>query len=170
MRLLFLDIDGVLNTHELLDPEVMCGQIHKDKVVLLNEVLRQTGAKIVLSSAWRYLIHRGEMDLVGFEWLLRSHGVMAGRMGGITRKDTFRNVETWDGKIKSWPTDNERGQQITDFLNEIGRDKVDAYAVVDDLDLGISAAGHPFVQTDGAVGLRIEEAVKLTELLKKTGA
>lgn len=50
MRLLFLDIDGVLNTHELLDPEVMCGQIHKDKVVLLNEVLRQTGAKIALSS------------------------------------------------------------------------------------------------------------------------
>ena len=66
MSILFLDIDGVLNTHEN-DPEVMCGQIHRDKVQLLNGVLRDTGARIVLSSAWRYSIYRNEATLMGLE-------------------------------------------------------------------------------------------------------
>ena len=47
LKLLFLDIDGVLNEHELLHPEVMCGTFHRDKVERLNRVLRETGAKIV---------------------------------------------------------------------------------------------------------------------------
>lgn len=181
MRLLFLDIDGVLNAHEPLDPEVMCGQIHKDKVMLLNDVLRQTGAFLAVSSAWRYIVHRGEMNLKGFEWLLRSHGIHCNnRFIGITRTDTHRVVTHWDGRIESWVQDNERGQQIADFmkgnghLNELGIEHyspenklgpIEAYAVVDDLDLGISDCGHPFVQTDGAVGLRIEEAQQLVKLL-----
>jgi hypothetical protein len=37
--------------------------------------------------------------------------------------------------------------------------------VVDDLDLGIREAGHPFVQTDGAVGLTVADAERLVELL-----
>ncbi len=39
------------------------------------------------------------------------------------------------------------------------------YAVVDDLDLGISEAGHPFVQTDGTAGLHEEDAARLVDLL-----
>ncbi len=118
MKLLFLDIDGVLNTHEPLDPEVLCGRFHPDKVSLLNWVLRETGAKLVISSAWRYLIHRGEMNLQGFEWLLRSHGVMQGRLHGITRKDSYRTVETFNGDCGNWLTENERGSQIADYLTE----------------------------------------------------
>jgi hypothetical protein len=162
MRLLFLDIDGVLNAHEPLDPEVMCGTFHPDKIMLLNQVLRQTDAKIVLSSAWRYLVHRGEMNLDGLEWLLRSHGVLAGRLHGITRKDSERKTMSWDGTYASWVHGNERGKQIAEYL---GNDRSIPYAVVDDLDLGISDCGHPFVQTDGAVGLRIEEAQQLVKLL-----
>lgn len=64
MKVIFLDIDGVLNSHEW-DTETMCGQIHKDKVALLNGVLRVTEAKIVLSSAWRYIVYRGECNLRG---------------------------------------------------------------------------------------------------------
>ena len=115
MSILFLDIDGVLNTHEN-DPEVMCGQIHRDKVQLLNGVLRDTGARIVLSSAWRYIIYRNEATLMGLEWLLRSHGMIAGRLIDITRKDTMAIRGQYDGRAH-WPMDNERGQQISDWLD-----------------------------------------------------
>lgn len=162
MKLIFLDVDGVLNTHEPLCPHVMCGQIHDDKAALLKGVLLATGAKIVLSSAWRYLVHRGEMNLVGINWLFRSHGLPHESIVGITRMDTMQR-EAWDGS-KPWPVNNERGQQIHDWLiDNISGDA--CYAVIDDMDLGIVAAGHPFVQTDGKVGLTNFEATRLIELL-----
>ncbi len=167
MKLLFLDIDGVLNDHQY-DRDVLCGQIHKDKVALLNRVLRETGCHIVLSSAWRYIVHRGESNLLGMEWLLRSHGVIAGRLAGITRPDTMERPPVWTGLPGSWPMVNERGQQITDFLaTAVGTIGVPAtsYAVIDDLDLGISEAGHPFVQTDGDAGMTAEHADELIELI-----
>jgi hypothetical protein len=160
-RLLFLDIDGVLNAHEY-DPDVLCGQIHRDKVQLLNGVLRATGARLVLSSAWRYIVHRGEANLAGMEWLLRSHGILAGRLAGITPPDTMIPADMgFDGKW--WPAEMERGTQIAAFLARHGPH--DGYAVVDDMDLGITAAGHPFVQTDGLTGLTPDDAAKLVELL-----
>ncbi len=167
MKLLFLDIDGVLNNHKY-EADVLCGQIHKDKVELLNRILRETGCHIVLSSAWRYIVHRGESNLLGMEWLLRSHGVIAGRLAGITRPDTMERPAVWTGQPGSWPMVNERGQQITDFLADcvetIGV-PCTSYAVVDDLDLGISEAGHPFVRTDGDLGMNWREAEELIELL-----
>jgi hypothetical protein len=89
IKLLFLDIDGVLNAHES-DPDVLCGPIFRDKVRLLNRILRATDAKVVLSSAWRYIVHRGEATLQGMDWLLRSHGMLANRLIGVTRPDTMR--------------------------------------------------------------------------------
>lgn len=160
--LLFLDIDGVLNCHEF-DREIMCGQIHKGKVTLLNTVLRATGAKIVLSSAWRYLVHRGEMNLRGLEWLLRSHGILADRLVGITREDTVKTANGFNGDPITWCQQDERGKEIAEYLRDCEWDR---YAVVDDLDLGISEAGHPFVQTDGKVGLTEEAAASLMDLLE----
>jgi hypothetical protein len=163
MKLLFLDIDGVLNDH-CLNQEAMCGQILSKKVYLLNHVLRETGALFVLSSAWRYIVHRGEANLRGMEWLLRSHGVIAGRLLGITRPDEMMPT-IWNGEIKDWPVENERGQQITEWIRDNGF--VGTYAVVDDIDLGITAAGHPFVQTDGEVGLTVKDSMNLIRLLGK---
>lgn len=167
MKVLFLDIDGVLNTHEF-DPDVLCGQIHRDKVQLLNHVLRATGAKVVLSSAWWYIVHRGEATLQGLDWLLRSHGMLANRLIGITRPDTMRVVTSFDGRPESWPVSNERGQQISDWLGAaigmIGV-AVSTYAVVDDLDLGITEAGHPLILTDGSRGLMDVDAAMLITVL-----
>ncbi len=168
MRVLFLDIDGVKNTHEPLDPEVMCGRIHPDKVWRLNQILRDTGAKLVLSSAWRYIVHRGESGVVGLEWLLRSHGIMAGRLIGITRPDTLiERIKKWDGN-SPWIHVNERGQQIADYLDGLRYLQIDieSYVVIDDLDLGISASCHPFVHVDGTVGLTNDDVVKAVKMLK----
>src|SRR3954463_5428011 len=86
--LVFLDVDGVLNGHDF-DALARSNPIHRDKVALLNGVLLGARAGVVLSSAWRYIVHRGEADLAGMAWLLRSHGLLADALAGVTRPDTL---------------------------------------------------------------------------------
>ncbi len=161
--ILFLDVDGVLNTHEPLCPHVMCGQIHDDKIALLKEVLIETNAKVVLSSAWRYIVHRGEMNLVGINWLFRSHG-LPNVVIGVTREDTMiERLPSWDGK-QAWSVSNERGMQISDWRTE--QKHRGPYAVIDDLDLGIRECDHPFVQTESNIGLTRAHAEQLKMMLK----
>lgn len=160
MKLVFLDIDGVLNDHDF-DPESLCGRIHHDKMKIFNHILRHTGAMVVLSSAWRYIVHRNELTLAGIDWLLRSHGMLANRLIGITREDTMCR-EPYNGDPKTWPMPNERGEQIAMWLSD---GEPHRYVVIDDLDLGISEWGHPFVQTDGKVGLTVEDADRVIALL-----
>jgi len=162
LKILFLDVDGVLNSHDF-SHEAKSGIIHPDKMALLNKVLTITDAKVVVSSSWRYLLHRGEVTLEGLDWMLRTHGMMHSRLVGVTRRDTMEvRMQPWVGKSESWPVENERGLEIADWVRE---HPVNQYAVVDDLDLGIKAAGHPFVQTDGKVGLTATNAFDLVGLL-----
>jgi len=167
MNLIFLDIDGVLNTHEPLEEGVMCGKLHASKVRRLNLLIQETNASIVLSSAWRYLVHRGEMNLTGLGWLLRSHGVID-CLVGITRPDTMERPK-WDGSTPWQPCNNERGQQISDFLRVcVGMLGVPCsrYVVIDDLDLGISEAKHPFVHVNGQRGFTWADYDKALAILK----
>jgi len=152
---LFVDVDGVLNLREAIDPAVASSTIHADKIARLNQVLLQSHAAVVLSSAWRYLIHNGSMTLDGIDWLFRSHGLVANRIIGITEPDTM---------VDGVPVPDERGRQISDWLGHRG--PVGRYAVVDDQDLGITAAGHPFVQTQGHIGITNNDAARLIELLR----
>lgn len=175
--LIFLDVDGVLNAHEF-DPGVRCGQIHREKVARLNRILRATDARIILSSAWRYMVHRGEATLKGMDWLFRSHGMLAGRLVGITRPGAMIRGD-YDGKPGSWPLSDKRGGQIRHWMDEHGEGR--RYVVIDDggtadgtpdgewTDLGILAAGHPVVWTDGKVGLTDADADRVIATLARGG-
>ena len=44
----------------------------------MNKIIEETGCKIVLSSAWRYLVHGGAMTLDGLDCLFCSHGLKKG--------------------------------------------------------------------------------------------
>lgn len=145
--LIFLDIDGVLNRHDQWT-NGYCGT-HVENVVLLNRILAETDAVIVVSSAWRYNVLRGDMTVRGFENLLLSHGIDCHRrLIGVTCSD-----EDLEG----------RGLQIRHWLNENGGGR--RYVVIDDLDLGITEQGHPFVRTDGEVGLTDRDANKAISIL-----
>lgn len=167
MKILFLDIDGVMNGHNV-DPRVQCGEIHPYRVKLLNIVLEKTGAKIVLSSAWRYLVHNGQMTLEGMDWLLRSHGVMAGRLAGVTCVDTM--IPDPAGGGKEVPLPNERGDQMTTWIEAYAGVEEVAFAAIDDIDLGITAAGIPLVLTDGEKGMTMADAESLIWMLGREGA
>jgi hypothetical protein len=64
MKIIFLDIDGVLNRH-ILQNNGYCG-IEQPHVQALNYILAKVPeAKIVVSSAWRYMVHQQAMTLKG---------------------------------------------------------------------------------------------------------
>jgi hypothetical protein len=152
MKILFLDIDGVLNDHGPM-MNLYCG-IDKEKVNLLNRVIDETNCNIVISSAWRYMILGGDMTVRGFEHMLLTHGLKCyRRIIGHTPSDE----EVWS-----------RGEQISAWLSV---EKYSKYVVVDDLNeelgIGISLAGHPIVQTNGKVGLTNENCTDLIRILNE---
>lgn len=57
MKLIFLDVDGVLNTPRTQRRLKVCNEftfVDTRKVLRLRDVVERTGAKLVLSSTWRF--------------------------------------------------------------------------------------------------------------------
>jgi len=162
VKVLFLDIDGVLNGHEY-DAEAESCNIRRECVKRLSRVVKETGCKIVISSAWRYMIHGGAMTLTGFAYMLRTHGLI-----GIT------NIVGYTEKDAETPGDenDERARQCLNWLNwwkNLPGDGpvVSAFAAVDDIDFEWARHGIPAVVTSGAIGLTDADADRLIELLGK---
>jgi HAD domain in Swiss Army Knife RNA repair proteins len=141
--ILFLDIDGCLNDHTM-DPIAESTTILPRCVACLNRIIDATDCRIVIVSAWRYMILKGAMTLQGFEYLLQTHGVHAkGRLIGTTRLD--------------WEPDayrsKERGRQVREWLWQHAPADTYPHVALDDLDLGYTDLGIPFVLVDGMFGL-----------------
>jgi hypothetical protein len=54
MKVIFLDIDGVLNCHKTPNPRKFPYIIDDELLSRFKELLSRTGASVVLSSTWRY--------------------------------------------------------------------------------------------------------------------
>jgi hypothetical protein len=54
MKVIFLDIDGVLNSDETSNPRKLPYIVDRKLLTRFKRVLKRTGAKVVLSSTWRY--------------------------------------------------------------------------------------------------------------------
>jgi hypothetical protein len=152
MKLVFLDIDGVLNDNAVC-ATAESSSLNPAAVARLNQVLRATGAKLVLSSSWRYLILDGSMSLQGFEYLLRTHGLDKDCLLGHTDAD-----EACPG----------RAAQILRWLGQHGSGA--SWAVLDDdvLDLGGQSWRH--VQTQRGVGLTDADAARVLAILTSPGS
>lgn len=152
MRLLFLDIDGVLNGHQKVIPgSLYCG-IRRDCVERLNRIIESTDCQLVISSAWRYMILGGAMTLKGFEYFLLTHGVDCHeRVHGHTVSD-----ELYD----------RREHQILHYLAQFPERP--AWCVLDDDPMGMSFGANQWrlVRTDGTKGLTTEDADRLIAILK----
>jgi hypothetical protein len=171
--LIFLDIDGVLTRHNY-DLVAQSNVIESGLVQILNIVLLATNCKIVLSSAWRYITYRNEANIVGLDWLFRSHGMAARRLVDVTGQDTM--VPHFDGITHNfWPLENERGRQIRKWLDIHDPKKLSNYVVIDDggfhhetkiwNDLGILACRHPVVWTHPTTGITHTNAALAMEIL-----
>lgn len=159
MRVIFLDIDGVLNDH-MPHANGYCG-IDPAKVAILNRVVDATGARLVISSAWRYMLHGGAMTREGFRYLLLVHGLSRGAV-----------VEGYTVPDEHTPG---RGEQIDRWLSRAGDGS--PYVVLDDgspsdgscgTDLTDSLArchGERWIRVDGSVGLTEADAGRAIRLL-----
>lgn len=67
MKVIFLDVDGVLNSEEYVKKAIESGingiesEIDIETVKLLKYIIIETGANIVLTSSWRYTKNGGDL-------------------------------------------------------------------------------------------------------------
>ncbi len=146
MKIIFLDYDGVVNTL-IWDESGKCGYNFPDDgkvnnyqaVMWLNELCKKTGAKIVVSSTWRYTCHD-----ISYQDCLYNGGLNKNiEIIGCTER--FGN-ETRTAEIKSYLY---KHPEIKD------------YVILDDEDVSDS---H-FVKCNANYGFGIEEFFKAKTLL-----
>jgi hypothetical protein len=153
---LFLDIDGVLNSRECWDR--LKGHRHKidrTKVHLLNEVVAATGCRVTVSSTWRRDSRCRD--------ILREYG-FRGRFCRDWRTIQLEAPHTDAAGIYTWFAEHPhvRGEEIADWLR---RNPVERYAIVDD-DGDMLPEQQPFfVQTTFDLGLTQACAHSLIDIL-----
>ncbi len=167
MKIVFLDIDGVLNSWKLWKK---LGHAQQDLVVvdmdnyldpeaidLLNKLTDATGASIVVSSSWRRAYLGEPQGLTRLADMLKGHGIKAPIIGMTPAKDNaVRNI---------------RGKEIQAWLDCTPL-KVDAFVILDD-DSDMGRLSNKLVKTTMVDGLRIdhvEEAIKVLGALPSTDA
>jgi hypothetical protein len=161
-KIIFLDIDGVLNAGSQDEPFILpeCAQ-------RLNRIIQETGAGVVLSSAWRQLIL-----LFVPECVQRLNRILEATKAGVVVSSSWRDIVharqmtevgfeymLWSHGLKGkvWGVtcrDAEipwRGKQIAAWLSQNG--PVQSYLVIDDDNYDFRECGHPFVQTNGGTGI-----------------
>jgi len=155
MKIVFLDIDGVLNSGEhfksgldqslrMQDKAWWMEMLDPAAIALLNGLLDRTGAKVVVSSTWR---HAQEVDEI--QECLEGKG-FTGKLIGATPR---RGYET-------------RGEEIQAWIDSTHHD-VEAFVILDD-DSDMGELMGRLVHTTWEKGLlpeHIEPAEALLELL-----
>lgn len=176
MRIIFLDIDGVLNGHERFG-NGYCG-IRRENVDNLNLILEAVpAARLVISSSWRYMIQPKSMTLEGFTNLLLSHGVdlliKKASQGDMLREPTYESKlvghTLGDEDVGGC---NGRGQQIMHWLvTNSFNPRFDRHVVLDDMMWDFEK--HPelnIILTDPGRGLQRQQVeIAITKLNRPIG-
>lgn len=160
MKIIFLDIDGVINHFpKLTDPSLaphlwdvkvlkergITLDIFPEQVAILNKIIEATDARIVISSSWR------KGYLADWEEIVQKYKD-AGGVGFILDHTPWGNPD--------W---KHRGDEIQAWLDE-HKDEVDSFVILDDC----ADMGHlvdNFVKTDHTVGLTDDDAQCAIDIL-----
>lgn len=138
MKILFLDIDGVLNRH---DTEERCGRYLGVDRRLSDKFLawlRTTDVDVVLSSTWRkHLDMFNHLNEAGIHWI---------------------------GSTPHIPS-AERGLEIRTWLHE--HPEVTEFAILDDMADMLPEQLPNFVQTDTDIGIEDKHIEKLNAIFNK---
>lgn len=151
MKVIFLDIDGVLNSY-IHDRErsEKDGNIDRTRLVLLKELVDRTGAKIVLSSSWRNHWDKDETkcDEIGRE---------------IALDFASAGLEIYDKTLKVGYL--ERSQEINLWLKDNAN--VEKFVIFDDNGYNWRELSDNLIQTNYRIGrgLEKEHINKAMELL-----
>lgn len=153
MKIIFLDIDGVLNSRQYDSCRgAVKGNIDESRLPLLSRLMDQTGAKVVLTSSWRrHWDPTGvETDHIGEE-LTHTFGRY-----GIILYDKTPDVG------------NDRSKEIRKWISE--HPFVKRYVIFDDNKFGWGDLEANVIKTDYRIGKALEQKHidKAIELLLQT--
>ena len=154
MKVIFLDIDGVVNCSDTKErsPTKVIG-VEQSKIALIKQIVDATGAKLILSSTWRigwFYEETGSHDRDIQDW----HYL----------RDEFFKQGLWFFDYTPLDKNRHRGTEIQIWLDK-WEDEVDAYAVIDDsmYDIWEMHKGH-LVQTSYDHGIQqgaVDMAIKI---------
>ena len=164
-KVIFLDIDGVLNTEqqhrrfytEQTNPIDEYGLLFDpDAVASLTKIIDQTGADIVISSSWKFwgLSRMRQM------WEDRK---LPGKIIGIT-PDTVSDEMLLTANLDEMENFALRGSEIKEWLSMHGK-KVSQYAIIDDVDSFLPEQRPYYVEVSPITGITEEDAERVIKIL-----
>lgn len=163
MKIIFLDIDGVLNMYGSSCRTFMkpYGQhIEPHLVQRLNYIIEKTNAKIVISSSWR-------SDMEDLEKQLREQGFKYWtRVIGKTCHPLVKDENMPYPRNESCYLYNHRGEQINKWLDDANY-KIDKFIIIDDeiSDISPFVDEKNIIRTDYNEGMLHKDAIKIIESL-----
>jgi len=163
MKVIFLDIDGVLNTKYWYTQ--MDRNTPKDKygyafdpvaVANLAHIIDETGADIVISSSWK------SFGLSELEAMWQNRG-LPGKLIGIT-PNTVSDELLLNADLDHMELFPIRGMEVKEWLDKHGKN-VSHYVIIDDMDNFLPDQQPYFVRTDPEAGITEEDADKVIRFL-----
>lgn len=164
MRVIFLDIDGVLNSkmwNSDHQQEIAQGiLIDRAKVQLLSQLVRDTHAQIILHSGWRMWFDaqlrplRKESEILA-QFFKEAGLSIAGVTPDLTTEEIRRNKQF--SLVKA-----------NEILAWLGlHENIHSWLVLDDLDLHNETIQQHQVQTNPAVGFTWKDSERAYQILMK---
>lgn len=152
MRVIFLDIDGVLNSARYdKNKSATDGNIDVSRLLLIKSLIDRTGANVVLSSSWRC-----HWDPLGKET----------NETGREIEDIFNqcSIKLFD---RTPLLGGNRSKEIRAWLS--GREDVESFVIIDDIKFGWGELENYVVKTDYRIGNALEQMHidKAIEILTK---
>lgn len=162
MKVIFLDIDGVINSSfwvESHQQEISDGTlIDIEKIELLAKIVNNTGASLVMHSGWRFWfdsnmqpIRKEAQNLID---LLLDSGLSIYAMTPDLTTEEIKKTKMFS-KVKA--------SEIFLWLKQ--NPKVDKWIVLDDIDLNNDELATRQVRTNGEIGLTEEDVDRAIEML-----
>lgn len=140
MKLIFLDVDGVLNNHASIAMSVL---LIAEKVIMVNDLAIEADAHVVISSTWRK------------DWPERD-------LKEILRIVGFRSTERFAGYTPKGFNFTCRGEEIKSVLDA---NDVEAYVILDDNSDMLPEQMENLVLTRMDIGLTYREINKARKIL-----
>lgn len=157
MKVIFLDIDGVLNSEEFLknnQDEI----IDRDAVNILKNIIDKTGASIVMSSGWRLWFDEDMIPNDGYSQYL--YDILSEfDIKLFDKTPDFSTEEIRTRKTFS----HVKAKEIIAWLSE--HKTVDKYVVLDDLDLKNEEINSHLVRTNAMIGITEEDGKCVIDMI-----
>ena len=163
-KVIFLDIDGVLNSfrwHNSESNETQADRFGRafDPVAVANlsKIVEETGADIVISSSWKCFGLDGMQEM----WKERN---LPGKVIGIT-PNTVSDEMLLYADLENMELGVIRGNEIKEWLSR--HRHISQYVIIDDMDDMLPEQQYHVVLTDPLIGLSKCDAMKAIAILNK---